>query len=171
MVARAAGVEAPVGPFEALLGTGFVRWDPGEPGPPVEFAHPLYREAVYQDLSPTRRRDLHRAVAGVLTPASVLAHRVAAADGVDAGLADELEAAARREIAGGGSRARGAGPAVGVIFERRPRAGGAPAAPGCPGLARRGADGPSGRVTRPARVLPGFANPGHAAGRDRLGTR
>ena len=101
MVARAAGVEAPVGPFEALLGTGFVRWGPGEPGPPVEFAHPLYREAVYQDLSPTRRRDLHRAVAGVLTPASVLAHRVAAADGVDAGLADELEAAARREIAAG----------------------------------------------------------------------
>jgi DNA-binding CsgD family transcriptional regulator len=101
MVARAAGVEAPVEPFEALLGTGFVRWGPGEPGPPVEFAHPLYREAVYQDLSPTRRRDLHRAVAGALTPASVLAHRVAAADGVDAGLADELEAAARREIAGG----------------------------------------------------------------------
>ena len=64
MVARAAGVEAPVGPFEALLGTGFVRRGPGEPGPPVEFAHPLYREAVYQDLSPTRRRDLHRAVAG-----------------------------------------------------------------------------------------------------------
>jgi DNA-binding CsgD family transcriptional regulator len=101
MVARVAGVDAPVEPFEALLGTGFVRWDPGEPGPPVEFAHPLYRQAVYQDLSPTRRRDLHRAVAGVLTPAAVLAHRVAAADGADAGLADELEAAARRELAGG----------------------------------------------------------------------
>ena len=69
MVARVAGVEAPVEPFETLLGTGFVRWDPGEPGPPVEFAHPLYRQAVYQDLSPTRRRDLHRAVAGALTPA------------------------------------------------------------------------------------------------------
>jgi DNA-binding CsgD family transcriptional regulator len=107
MVARVAGVEAPVEPFEALLGTGFVRWGPGEPGPPVEFAHPLYRQAIYQDLSPTRRRDLHRAVAGVLAPvsglapASVLAHRVAAADGADPALADELEAAARRELTGG----------------------------------------------------------------------
>ena len=101
MVGRAAGVAAPVGPFELLLNTGFVRWDPSQPGPPVEFVHPLYRQAVYQDLSPTRRRDLHRAVAGVLTPAAVLAHRVAAADGTDDGLADELEAAARREIDAG----------------------------------------------------------------------
>jgi DNA-binding CsgD family transcriptional regulator len=101
MVGRMAGLAAPVGPFELLLNTGFVWWDPSQPGPPVEFAHPLYRQAVYQDLSPTRRRDLHRAVAGVLTPAVVLAHRVAAADGVDDGLADELEAAARREIHSG----------------------------------------------------------------------
>jgi DNA-binding CsgD family transcriptional regulator len=100
-VGRVAGLAAPVGPFEFLLNTGFVRWDRNQPGPPVEFAHPLYRQAVYQDLSPTRRRDLHRAVAGVFTPAAVLAHRVAAADGVDDGLANELEAAARREIDGG----------------------------------------------------------------------
>jgi DNA-binding CsgD family transcriptional regulator/tetratricopeptide (TPR) repeat protein len=101
MVGRVAGLAAPVGPFDHLLSTGFVRWDPEQPGPPVEFAHPLYRQAVYQDLSPTRRRDLHRAVAGLLTPAAVLAHRVAAADGVDDGLADELEAAARREMESG----------------------------------------------------------------------
>jgi DNA-binding CsgD family transcriptional regulator len=101
MVGRVAALAAPVGPFELLLNTGFVRWDPTEPGPPVEYAHPLYRQAVYQDLSPTRRRDLHRAVAGVLTPATVLAHRVAAADGADDGLADELEAAARREMEAG----------------------------------------------------------------------
>jgi DNA-binding NarL/FixJ family response regulator/Tfp pilus assembly protein PilF len=101
MVAQVADVGAPIAPFEFLLETGFVRWDASEPGPPVEFAHPLYRQAVYQDLSPTRRRDLHRAAAGVLTPAAVLAHRVAAADGVDAGLADELEAAGRRGMAEG----------------------------------------------------------------------
>ena len=100
-VGQVAGVAAPVGPFEVLLDTGFVRWDPNQPGPPVEFVHPLYRQAVYQDLSPTRRRDLHRVVAGVLSPATVLAHRVAAADGVDDGLSDELEAAARREIDAG----------------------------------------------------------------------
>ena len=40
-------------------------------------------------------------MAGVLTPATVLAHRVAAADGADDGLADELEAAARREMDAG----------------------------------------------------------------------
>ncbi len=101
MVGRVAGLAAPVEPFELLLNTGFVRWDPNQAGPPVEYAHPLYRQAVYQDLSPTRRRDLHRAVAGVLTPATVLAHRVAAADGADDGLADELEAAARREMDAG----------------------------------------------------------------------
>ena len=101
MAGRVAGLAAPIGPFELLLNTGFVRWDPSEPGPLVEYAHPLFRQAVYQDLSPTRRRDLHRAVAGVLTPATVLAHRVAAADGADDGLADELEAAARREIEAG----------------------------------------------------------------------
>jgi DNA-binding CsgD family transcriptional regulator len=98
---RVAGLAAPIGPFELLLNTGFVRWDPNQPGPPVEYAHPLYRQAVYQDLSPIRRRDLHRAVASVLTPATVLAHRVAAADGADAGLADELERAAHREMDGG----------------------------------------------------------------------
>jgi DNA-binding CsgD family transcriptional regulator len=96
-IGRVAGVAAPMEPFEQLLGTGFVRWDTNEPGPPADFAHPLFRLAVYQDLSPTRRRDLHRAAAGVLTPSAVLAHRVAAADGADDGLADELEAAARRE--------------------------------------------------------------------------
>ncbi len=72
-----------------LLGTGFVRWDPDVPGLPVEFAHPLYRQAVCRTCRPPERRDLHRAVAGVLTPATVLAHRVAAADGIDDGLADE----------------------------------------------------------------------------------
>ena len=91
MLGRVAGLAAPLGPFEVLLNTGFVRWDPSQPAPLVEFAHPLYRQAVYEDLSPTRRWDLHRAVARVLTPAAVLALRVAAADGVDDGLADELE--------------------------------------------------------------------------------
>jgi DNA-binding NarL/FixJ family response regulator len=101
MVGQVAGLAVPVGPFEVLLDTGLVGWNPNEPGPPVEYAHPLYRQAVYQDLSPTTRRDLHRAVAAVLTPGTVLAHRVAAADGVDDGLADELESAARRELHGG----------------------------------------------------------------------
>jgi DNA-binding CsgD family transcriptional regulator len=94
VVGRVAGIAAPLEALESLLATGFVRWDPSQPGPPVEFAHPLYRLAVYEDLAPTRRRDLHRSAARVLTPGTVLAHRVAAADGADDGLADELEAVA-----------------------------------------------------------------------------
>ncbi|MGO9855520.1 MAG: AAA family ATPase [Acidimicrobiales bacterium] len=98
VVARLAGVGSPVEPFEELLGTGFVRWDPREPGAPVEFVHPLYRQAVYDDLSPSRRRDLHHAAAQGTSPAQALAHRVAAADGADETLAGELDAKARHEL-------------------------------------------------------------------------
>jgi DNA-binding CsgD family transcriptional regulator len=91
---RVAGIQAPLEALESLLDTGFVRWEPSQPGRPVEFSHPLYRLALYEDLPPTRRRDLHRSAARTLTPGTVLAHRVAAADGADDGLADELEAVA-----------------------------------------------------------------------------
>ncbi len=94
VAARVAGIARPLEALESLLATGYVRWEPNQPGPPVEFTHPLYRLAVYEDLPPTRRRDLHRAAARVLTPGSVLSHRVAASDGADDGLADELEAVA-----------------------------------------------------------------------------
>ncbi|HTU39043.1 MAG TPA: AAA family ATPase [Acidimicrobiales bacterium] len=101
VVARVAGIEQPLEALDALLPTGFVRWDPRASGSPVEFSHPLYRQAVYDDLAPVRRRDLHRAAAQVLTPAAVLAHRVAATVGSDEDLADELERAAATEIAAG----------------------------------------------------------------------
>jgi DNA-binding CsgD family transcriptional regulator len=101
LAGRVAGIAAPVDAFEALLATGFVRYSPDRPGPPIEFSHPLYRQAVYEDLSPGRRRDLHRSAARVLTADSVLAHRVAAADGVDDALADELETAADVEKSAG----------------------------------------------------------------------
>lgn len=98
LVGRVAGIVQPTEAFEELLTTGFVAWEPDQPDAPVEFAHPLYRLAVYEDLSPSRRRDLHRAAATALPTIPALAHRVAAADGADDGLADELEAAARAEI-------------------------------------------------------------------------
>lgn len=96
-VAAVAGVERPAAALENLLSTGFVSWDPGDPATPVEFVHPLYRSAVYEDLSPTRRQALHRAAAAVLDPAAALPHRVAAADGTDDVLAEELWLAAERE--------------------------------------------------------------------------
>jgi DNA-binding CsgD family transcriptional regulator len=100
-IGRVAGVAAPIEPFEELLGTGFVQWEPDEPGTPVEFVHPLYRQAIYRDLSPRARRDLHRSAVAVAAPEAALAHRVAAADGTDDVLADELARSARRDEEGG----------------------------------------------------------------------
>jgi DNA-binding CsgD family transcriptional regulator len=98
---RIARVDHPAEALEALLGTGFVTWWPGEANTPAGFAHPLYRAALYADLAPTRRRELHRAAAESLDAASALRHRVAAADGVDDDLARDLdESAAERASKG-----------------------------------------------------------------------
>ena len=94
VVSRVGAVDQPVQALESLLTTGFVQWDPEEAVANLAFTHPLYRQAIYEDLAPTRRRDLHRAAAAVLPPDQALAHRVAAVDGVDECLADELESAA-----------------------------------------------------------------------------
>ncbi len=96
-VARVAGVDDPARPLECLLATGFVTWRPEDPQTPVEFSHPLYRAAVYDDLPPTRRQLLHRAAAGVLDGTPAFEHRVAAAGGADDDLAGELALAAERE--------------------------------------------------------------------------
>ena len=98
---RIARVGHPVQALEALLGTGFVTWWPGEASTPADFAHPLYRAALYADLAPTRRRELHRAAAESLAAASALRHRVAAAEGIDDDLALDLdESAAERASKG-----------------------------------------------------------------------
>jgi DNA-binding CsgD family transcriptional regulator/tetratricopeptide (TPR) repeat protein len=100
---RIARVDHPAEALEALLGTGFVAWWPGEASTPACFTHPLYRAALYADLAPTRRRELHRAAAESLDAASALRHRVAAAEGTDDDLARDLdESAAGR--AGEGAR-------------------------------------------------------------------
>ena len=120
LVGRIADVEAPIEPFEQLLATGFVRWDPQEPGPPIEFVHPLYRRAIYQDLSPSLRRDLHQAAARESSSTTSLAHRVAAADG-----ADEVLARAARDPGRAGTRSGQQGHGrphigVGLLVERPP---------------------------------------------------
>ena len=91
---RIARVGDPAEALEALLGTGFVTWWPGEASTPAGFAHPLYRAALYADLAPTRRRELHRAAAETLDAASALRHRVAAAEGIDDDLARDLDESA-----------------------------------------------------------------------------
>ncbi len=62
----------------------------------LDFTHPIYRAAVYSDLAPSRRQELHRAAAEVIG-GRALAHRVAAADTADDALADEVEAIAEDE--------------------------------------------------------------------------
>ena len=61
----------------------------------LSFCHPLYRAAVYADLSPTRRRGLHARAAALLMGRARLAHQVAASLGPDGVLAAELEASAQ----------------------------------------------------------------------------
>lgn len=67
----------------------------------VLFSHPLVRAAVYDDLSPARRRAVHLAAAQVLGSTAAFAHRVAAADGPNEQLAAELADTAESELAHG----------------------------------------------------------------------
>jgi DNA-binding CsgD family transcriptional regulator len=68
----------------------------------VGFAHPLVRAAIYEQLGPSRRVQLHSRAAGLVDDdGAALRHRVLAATPPDPGLADELEAFARREARAG----------------------------------------------------------------------
>ena len=68
----------------------------------VAFPHPLVQAAVYEQLGPLRRMQLHSAAAEfVEDEGALLRHRVLAATPPNAELAGELEAFARREAAVG----------------------------------------------------------------------
>jgi DNA-binding CsgD family transcriptional regulator len=69
--------------------------------PDLAFTHPLYRAAIYADLSPTSRRELHARAAAVVAGRARLAHRVAASVGADEALACELDASAQATVAAG----------------------------------------------------------------------
>lgn len=101
VLAAVAEVEDPTAALDAVVAADLVTWWPSEPGTPVALTHPLHRVAIYHDLAPTTRRDLHLAAARQLGPPEALAHRVAAADRADAALAADLHAAARDETARG----------------------------------------------------------------------
>lgn len=88
-------------PFDELVDGGLLAWSSRERPDEIEFTHPLVRAAVYEDLSPSRRRGLHLCAAGLLAPATALGHRVAAADGSDDELAGQLVEAADAEINAG----------------------------------------------------------------------
>ena len=67
----------------------------------VSFTHLLIRQAVYGDLSPGRRRQLHLRAAAVVGDRQALDHRAAAASGPDPQLADDLSAAATAAASAG----------------------------------------------------------------------
>jgi DNA-binding CsgD family transcriptional regulator len=67
----------------------------------LSFTHPLYRAAIYADLSPTSRQDLHARAADVVAGHARLTHRVAASVGPQEALASELEASALAGVATG----------------------------------------------------------------------
>ena len=73
----------------------------GASDPELAFAHPLYRAAIYADLSPTSRRELHARAAATVAGRTRLAHRAAASVGPDEALAAELAASAQAAAAAG----------------------------------------------------------------------
>ena len=64
-------------------------------GSELTFTHPLYRAAIYADLSPTNRRAQHARAAEFMTGSAGLNHRLAASHGPDEALAHDFEESAR----------------------------------------------------------------------------
>ncbi|MEU9129917.1 AAA family ATPase [Kitasatospora sp. NPDC048540] len=93
--------------LEPLLECGLAGWSPGEPSTPVHLNHQLQRDAIYQAMTPQRRRTLHTAAAPLVGADAAWSHRVAACDTTDPALALELEQESRRQ-AGDGQLARAA---------------------------------------------------------------
>ncbi len=97
--ASVADLDDPLAPLEEALAAELLVSTPGQVPEEIAFAHPLIRAAIYDDLSPTRRRTLHLACAEHLTGSASLAHRVAASHGPDDGLAAELLQAGEDQVA------------------------------------------------------------------------
>ncbi|HEY1916244.1 MAG TPA: AAA family ATPase [Streptosporangiaceae bacterium] len=97
-IASVAGLPGARDEVDAAVGAGLLT----EGGSALElaFAHPLYRAAIYADLSPATRRELHARAAGTVAGRARLAHLTAASPGPDEALAGELEASATAGDAG-----------------------------------------------------------------------
>jgi len=109
------GQHAPIATTAAVAGLPDVQrgcdeavsagWLVESPPSELTFAHPLYRAAIYADLSPTNRRRLHALAADIVEGRAGLAHRVAATLGADDVLANRLESAAAISDADGDAAA------------------------------------------------------------------
>jgi DNA-binding CsgD family transcriptional regulator len=97
--ARMAGLGDPLPALREAIDAGLLALVERPGGRELAFPEPLARGAVYHDLDPVRRAELHAAAAGLTAGDVALAHRAAAALVPDAALAEDLAAAARRELA------------------------------------------------------------------------
>jgi DNA-binding CsgD family transcriptional regulator len=110
------GLRLPVATLTSLMGlapaevsaataeagaAGLLNETPGSDGTEVEFSHTLVRAAVYGDLGPARRRQLHARAVGCTSGRASLDHRLAASVGPDADLAADMERAAVADLESG----------------------------------------------------------------------
>ena len=121
-LAAAAALASLGDPLPALgeaVAAGILTEQPDEAAAAVGFSHLLVQRAVYGDLNPARRRELHQRAAGLVNRQQALRHRVAAVAGPDDLLAAELEVAARgaRELGRTAQAAAWLGQAAGVSSE------------------------------------------------------
>ena len=98
---QAAGADSPSSAIEPAVTSGYVDWWPQEPACPVAIRHQLVREAIYGGIGPVRRRLLHARAVSLVSESMSWAHRVAALDRPDEGLAATLERLAAGEAADG----------------------------------------------------------------------
>jgi hypothetical protein len=89
--AALAGLSDPLRPLGEAATAGILIEQLGEAATGIGFVHRLVQRAVYEGVSPARRRLLHERAAGLVDRHRALRHRVAAALGPDDGLAGELE--------------------------------------------------------------------------------
>ncbi len=94
---QAAQIGSPTVAIEPAVNAGLVDWWPDEPSGPVQIRHLLVRDAIYAGITPTRRRELHKRAATVVSERASWEHRVAALDQPDEQLAAQLEQLATAE--------------------------------------------------------------------------
>ncbi|MGA8369503.1 MAG: AAA family ATPase [Acidimicrobiales bacterium] len=105
VVTSVARIPEPTRALDEAVAAGIVERVAGPVGDDLVFSHALVRAAVYGDLAPSRRRDLHTAAARATSGSAALGHRVAAVEVTDDDLATELEELAQAEFVGGATSA------------------------------------------------------------------
>jgi len=100
--AELAGIDEPVGALDEAHRAGLLTVGESRGRTVLTFQHPLVQAAIYADLGPVRRQELHHKAAIIVDDEGQrLMHRVAATPFADADLADELvEFASRRAAVG-----------------------------------------------------------------------